>query len=185
MKYTFLLGALLLPGCIVDDSMSEVTCLSSAVAQKDGVLLATYRISPTRFIVGDQFRFIFKEAFVMRRLMMNASGSRRRIIDSTAVNPKLILVGTDDSELGVLRAGVDIEILDSASIKQYGYGLKGSQPFDPAFDFNLNPVETFRCPDFRLKLTVRDEQGENKVFFLKATPLRCAPSNSQTLGGAL
>ena len=153
--------------------MFEVTCRSSVVAQKDGVLLATYRITPTRFIVGDEFRFVFKEAFVMRRLMMNASGNRHRIIDSTIVNPKFVLVGTDDSKVGVMGAGVEIEILDSASIRQYGYGTKASQPFGSALAFDLDPVKKFQCPDLRLKLTVRDEKKTEQVFFLTATPTLC------------
>ena len=173
MKYLLITSALLLPACVVDDSMSEVTCRSSAVARKDGVLLATYRISPTRFIVGDEFRFVFKEAFVMRRLMMNPSRSRHQIIDSTIVNLKLVLVGTDDSKFGVLGAGVEIEILDSASIRQYGYGLKASQPFDPAFAFDLDPTESFKCPDLHLKLTVRDEKRKERVYLLTATPILC------------
>ena len=173
MRGLVLLAALLLTSCQADDSLSEVTCRSSAVAQQDGVLLATYRITPTRIAVGGDFRFAFKEAFVMRRLMMNPSRSRHQVIDSTIVNPKLVLVGTDDSKFGVLRAGVEIEILDSASIRQYGYGLKASQPFDPAFAFDLDPVKKFQCPDLQLKLTVRDEQRIERVFFLMATPLLC------------
>lgn len=173
MKHLLILTVLLLPACVEDESMFEVTCASSAVAKKDGVLLATYRITPTRVVVGDQFRFNFKEAFVMRRLMMNSSGSKHQIIDSTAIRPKLVLVGMDNSKLGVLEAGVNIEILDSASIRQYGYGTKASHPFAPAFAFDLDPVEKFQCPDLPMKLTVRDEQGADKVFFLTATPVEC------------
>ncbi len=58
--------------------------------------------------------------------MMNLSTGRTRLIDSTTIQPRLVIVGDDKSKVGTMRIDWDMELMDREALAVRGHGILAS-----------------------------------------------------------
>lgn len=176
--------------------MYEVTCDSSAQAKKDKYLLATYRITPQRVfvneklatyhlepgILSDRNKFLLeiKEAFIQRRFQMNLSTGESKLIDPKMTEPKLVIVASENSQVGLGTVDWVMEIVDKKVVDDERTRVVASHPAEHVFDFNLKSVDTFIPQEFQIRLTVTDEHGTKRLYMLTAKPI-ASKSNTALL----
>lgn len=77
----------------------EATSASMAQSQKDGVFLTNCQVTPSMVRVGNDFLLEVQEAFIEQRFTVGEYTDRARLMDSTEVLPKLVIIPKKGSRL--------------------------------------------------------------------------------------
>lgn len=161
-----------LTACVQDNRMVGATCESSTQSKKDGVFLASYHIEPKHLEVGNNFYLEIKEAFIEQRFLIRPSTGEIRLEDPSLITPRLVLVCSDDTHLGIGTVDWSMEITDPDLIREGEKFSLANEPGKNVFAFDLKKSYKFIPKPFEITVEVRNSSITKKTryFKLKAYP---------------